>query len=158
VVTVRVPEISEDKLMEDLTQCATKQGRYDWHIGQACGDQNDTVRAIMRLTEDWSFLEAAGFILPDAVVGPDSLREDKAVAAFTWDMCKHAVVNELLTMSFYMDRPPYMSLDRRPYEQHCNSFATFVPNIIVNVNLFFVEHDIIMCYIIEHRETKLTKH
>ena len=114
-VTTQVPKVLEDELMEDLTQCSTAMGRSEWRISQACGDPDEKIRVLLRMTEDWNFLQQAGFLLPEDVVGPDSLREDFAVASYTWDLVRNSIVQKITTQSFYTDRPPYMFLCSRPF-------------------------------------------
>jgi hypothetical protein len=114
LATVVAPKAIETKMSNDINQCGTQRGCYDWHIAQAEGASVETCKEVWKTLEDWQFLEKMSFMLPHQVMNERSMLEDSLVAKYVFDLCKGSVQHELRTGFFYTDRPPYGFIDLYP--------------------------------------------
>lgn len=103
----KVPEIVEIRMLKDISDRKSKEGAFNFHVGQACGDQAITIKRMFNLLEDQEFLCHIGFLRPQDVTGPNVLREDRVVTDFIWDPMRNVAVNEIATAAWYRDRPPF---------------------------------------------------
>ena len=108
--TCHVPLPSETKMMNDLTQCATQTGCFDWHLAQACGDAYKVVREILGVCENWEVLRDLNVLFPEQVLSPTCLKEDLMVCKYVFELAKNSAIGEIKTQSFYSERPPYAFL------------------------------------------------
>ena len=69
-------------MLKDITDRKSKEGAFNFHVGQTCGGQAITTKRMFHLLEDQEFLRRIGFLRSQDVTGPNVLREDRVVTAF----------------------------------------------------------------------------
>ena len=106
LVNYSIPKAVDDQMGIDMHDCMTRDGTMQFFLRMACANQRRVIADVMTL-QDKDFMLKLRMLRKREVSGPVSLREDRVVAEFALGMARRLCSREIMTSSFYEDRPPY---------------------------------------------------
>ena len=107
LVSYSIPKAVDDQMGIDMHDCMTRDGTMQFFLRMACGNQRRVIADVMKTLQGKEFMLKLRMLRKREVSGLVSLREDRVVAEFALGMARRLCSREIMTSSFYEDRPPY---------------------------------------------------
>ena len=110
LAVVRLGEPLEDNLNHVLKETKTQMGALVHHVAMSVYCYEDVLESTWLRWEEPQFWKELGFTRECDIMSESVMKEDKLLAELIHDFTREYIANEVLTSSFFSERPPFAFL------------------------------------------------